>query len=466
MTTHHQQGNAVAEVFAAAVAAHVPSSATLLVAFSGGIDSSVLLHVAVTAALRPVRAVYVDHGLHPESADWGEYCRAVCQGYGVPFTVLPVAVDAAGESPEAAARAARYTALRANLGAAEVLLTAHHEQDQLETFLLQTLRGGVRGLAAMPLFAEGEGAPHLRPLLTVPDALIRHYAATHELQWRDDPSNAEVRFDRNYLRQEVLPGVLERWPGAASAVARSARLIGESGELLDELARADLGQAMPASHVAVERLQPLPHIRRKNALRYAIRHAGLPVPSERQLEEALSALLDSREDAQPVAAWPGARIRRFRDVLWLYAEHADPLEQLAHAPDCVDWLDPEQSVQLGKVRGIVESRIEPGAGFRASLAETELSIRFRVGGERLRPGPDARERTLKNLLQESDVLPWMRSNIPLIYAGEQLLAVGDIWVNHDFAARPDESGRVIVWRDHAALFHDAALSGDGLSGNL
>lgn len=467
MTTSQHRHDTIAEAYTAAVNAHVPAESKLVVAFSGGADSSVLLHVAVTTGLRPVRAVYIDHGLHPESAEWGEHCRSVCAGYAIDFRVIPVQVDTdSGDSPEAAARRARYAALRADLAANEMLLTAHHEQDQLETFLLQTLRGGVRGLAAMPLFTETDGAPHLRPLLTVPDALIRHYAAEHKLSWREDPSNAESRFDRNYLRHEVLPGLLERWPGAAAAVSRSARLIGESAELLDELARADLGQSTPVSHVAVGRLQQLPHIRRKNALRYAIRRAGLPVPAERQLEEALAALLDSRPDAQPVAAWPGARIRRFRDLLWLYAEHDDPLEQLAHAPAQLGWINPEQSVQLGKVRGIIESRIETGAGFSAVLSGDGLTIRFRGGGERLRPGPGARERTLKNLLQESDVLPWMRSNIPLIYAGEQLLAVGDIWVNHDVAAAPDEPGRVIIWRDHAALFHDAALSDDGLSGNL
>jgi tRNA(Ile)-lysidine synthase len=260
--------------------------------------------------------------------------------------------------------------------------------------------------------------------------------------------------------------MLDRWPSAATSVSRSARLIGESAELLDELARVDLGEAAGTNQIPVEQLTSLPSIRQKNSVRYAIRAYGLATPTERQLNEALEGLLASRPDSQPVASWPGVRIRRFRGVLWMYAEHDDPLEAVAHAPCSMNWQNPAQPLQLGKVRGVLELQDKPGEGFSTRLTEASLEIRFREGGERLRPSSGGSERTLKNLLQESDVLPWMRGNIPLLYSSGQLLAVGDIWINAEFAAQPDEAGRVLLWHDHAPVFHESALSGSGLSGKL
>ncbi len=219
--------------------------ASLCIALSGGVDSVALLHAAreVTAhhgGLR-LRALHVDHGLQPASLDWAAICRELCERLGVRCEVLELhLVPRKGESVEAEARTERYSALAAALEPGESLLTAHHADDQLETVLLQLFRGaGVAGLAAMPECAPLGPGHHLRPLLQVARVDLVAYAQALGLQWIEDPMNREARYDRSYLRHEVLPAILARWPAAARTVGRSARHLGEAQRLLEALAEAD-----------------------------------------------------------------------------------------------------------------------------------------------------------------------------------------------------------------------------------
>jgi tRNA(Ile)-lysidine synthase len=424
----------------------------LCIAFSGGMDSTVLLHAAANQTTYPVRAVYVDHGLSPEAGEWAAHCQEISAGLGVPFTAVKVKVDVAGgQGPEAAARTARYGILKTLLGDSEVLLTAHHEQDQMETFFLQMLRGsGVPGLSAMPLHSESNGFIHVRPMLNIAAETLRAYAEQTELTWVEDPSNAQQDFNRNFLRHEVMPVIKERWPAAARSVTRSARLNAEAAELLNELATADLHGLVEGRRLMMGTLADLSPARRKNALRYLLRHWEMAIPSEAQLSQALDALFDARADGQPEAAWPGVRIRRYRDSLWFFSEADDPLADCHSIAGTYNW-DSSASLDMGPVRGRLESNDAVGMGISVSCLSKPLEVRFRQGGERLRPTAKSRTRELKNLLQESDIVPWMRGHIPLIYSGDQLLAVGDLWVDAACAAGSSETGRMVRWTDHPPI---------------
>ncbi len=439
---------------AAALAAVVPGDARLVVAFSGGLDSTVLLH-----ALRQgrgagqLRAVHVNHGLHADAAAWAEHCRKLCAAWNIPFACLTVAVATkGGDGPEAQARAARYAALAANLKNDEFLVTAHHQQDQLETVLLALLRGaGVHGLAAMPARRQHQGMTLVRPLLEFTRTELEAAATAAGLHWLEDPSNLDASFDRNYLRHQVVPLLEQRWPAAARSAARTARLAADAMSILDELAAADCGSALRGACLQLACLRSLRAARQRNLLRWICRRLDLAVPSETQLDDALQSLLCDRPDAEPLAAWPGVRIRRYRDWLWFYSESNDPgAPAAAEHADVRHW-NPRTTLHLGPVRGNLRLAGESEPGIAAEYVAGDWQVRFRAGGEQLRPGPRAHRRDLKKLLQEAGVLPWMRGHIPLIYLDDQLLAAGDLWLNADHPAVAIHGGTALQWRDHAAL---------------
>jgi tRNA(Ile)-lysidine synthase len=435
----------------------------LCVAFSGGADSTALLAALAALAPRPtrLRAVYVDHRLQPQAAAWGRQCRRVARSLGVPCEVLVARIRrTAGESPEAAARAARYGLLAPRLAAGEALLTAHHEDDQLETVLLQLLRGaGLAGLAAMPpCMPLGRGLL-VRPLLGVPRAELRAWLRGTGVTWIEDPSNRDERFDRNYLRCQVLPAILGRWPGAAGAVARAARHVADAQRLLDALAAADADRASHGRALAVPVLRTLPPERRRNALRFWITRSGYLVPPTRRLEEIAGAMLAARRDAHPEVTWSGARVERAGELLLLRAVAAP--SAISHAASRAT----AGARQEGTAAGVLRWRwrrqprrqFAPGQGTLALEADARgpldldaldatLAIRLRRGGERLRPVRGGARRTLKSLLQEARVPLAERASMPLIYAGEQLVAVADRWVDESVQARPSSTRRArFVW---------------------
>lgn len=421
----------------------------ICVALSGGLDSSVLLHALVQAGAGPLRAIYVNHQLHPEAVQWGRHCQRLCRRLGVPFAVRLVTVDAgAGEGPEAAARRVRYGALAASLAAGEVLVTAHHQDDQAETVMLNLLRGaGIAGFAGIPREA-GLGATRvLRPLLDVPRAVLAAYAREAGLDWVEDPSNSDVRMDRNFLRHRVLPVLEERWPGLRGSVARSARLCAEASELLEDLGVQDGRRMQRAGRVLVARLRELSEPRQRNALRCLCRDALGSVPSERRLREGLAQLLNAGEDRNPVLAWRGGEIRRYRSALYVLPPAGPPPVDPAEA-----WrVRPGAVLDLGAGAGRLRLVRARGQGLAAARIGAELTVTFRSGGERLRPAGSAHRRELKKLLQERGIVPWMRERIPMIYSGERLAAVAHLWVSADFAAGATEPGLRVRWDDHPRL---------------
>ena len=298
----------------AALPGALPAATGFAVAFSGGRDSTVLLH-ALAGRVQPLRALHVEHGLHPQASDWADHCRAVAQSLGLPCEVLRLDEAPPSGNQEAWARERRYAALGAALGEEECLLTAHHAQDQAETLLLNLLRGsGPRGLAAMPARRRLPGGQYLaRPLLAIFPEQLADYAARHGLAWVEDPANQDRRFDRNFLRHEILPRLRERQPGAVAALARSA---GFAAELVagDDLAE-DLAALADGAQIDVAGLRALPECRRNRVFFAWLRAQGLPLPRRRMLAEIWRQMLDARRDSQPVVAWPGAELSRQRDKI-------------------------------------------------------------------------------------------------------------------------------------------------------
>lgn len=430
--------------------ARLPPShdSALAVAYSGGRDSTVLLHllreIAAPAALR---AIHVHHNLHPQAERWADLCARQCAQWDVPLELLRVDARAPrGESPEAWARRARYEALGAALRAGEALLTAHHQQDQAETLLLQLVRGaGPAGLAAMPRLTSLGGHPHLRPLIDAPASLIAEYAAQRRLTWIEDPSNAETRYDRNFLRRRVLPALEERWPRAAATVARAAAWQAEAAELLRALAGADLAAAVGATprRLRLDALAALPDPRRHNLLRGWLKGLGLPLPSAVQLRE-VDRLLAARRDAASCVRWHGVELRRFHDEVIAMS----PLPILATGGP-VPWRPGDGDLRLPT--GTLTASRRQGAGLaQSALAGKRTSIRYRAGGETLRLHAGGPSRPLKLLLQEWSIPPWLRDRLPLLYVEGDLAAVADRAIAAEFRAGPGAEGWVLQWTWDAA----------------
>lgn len=427
--------------------AALPAAACYWVGYSGGLDSHTLLHAA--AGLRGVLpgalcAVHVDHGLTPASGQWARHCAAVARGLGVDFKQCIVDARApAGESPEAWARKQRYEAFGVLVSEGEVLLTAHHLDDQAETVLLQLLRGaGPHGLAAMaPLKPFGQGWL-ARPLLAVSREQLQAYARAARLHWVEDQSNAELRFDRNVLRHEILPRLRSHWPQAAKTLARAARWQASAARLLDEAAAEGLDACIRADFgtLSVAALNALQPARRPYVIRAWLRRQALPMPSARHLDRILEDLLHPHVQGTPCVNWPGAQVRRYRDDLYALPGGFGP-----PAAGVLPWQPPQPLRIDGGELSAIEAQ---GRGLsQQACASARVAVRFRRGGERCRPAGRAHGQALKKLLQDAGVPPWRRARMPLIYLGEELAAVGDLWVCAGFEAGPGEPGWLIRWCD-------------------
>lgn len=431
--------------------ASLPAVPHYWVAYSGGVDSLALLHAL--AALRDtlpgeLGAVHVNHGLHAAAAEWAAHCTTVCRELGVPLVGLTVdGRPGAGDSPEAAARAARYAALERWLPAGHGLLTAQHRDDQAETLLLQLLRGsGVKGLAAMPEVAELGAGLLLRPLLAVSRHDLQAYADRQRLHWVEDPSNTDTGLDRNYLREHIVPELRRRWPAVAQTLARSAQHCAEAARILEQVAAADMVDlAGPAGKtLALGGLQALAPERRRNVLRFWLHERCGALPSTAVLSRILHDILASRPDASPCVRWRGIEVRRYRDRLHLLrqAPERDPGRRLAWSLD--------GCLELPDAGGTLYASRASGHGLRVAAVAGPVEVAFRQGGERCRPAGRAHHHSLKKLFQECAVPPWERPRIPLIYVGTELAAVAGFWVCEPFSAAPGEPGYAIEWSERHA----------------
>lgn len=450
----HPADRLVLEAVGVSYSAHA-SDARIAVAFSGGVDSAVLLDAAVrVAGASQCLALHVHHGLSPHADQWLAHCEAFARERGVEFKAQRVEVPTnAGVSIEAAARDARYRALDAlcSQHGVRALWLAQHADDQAETVLLQLLRGaGLPGLAAMAAeyAPPGATATRVRPLLHLLRAQLEDYARARALTWIEDESNADTRYARNALRHDVLPALAVTFPGFRDALARTAAHAASAQRLLNELARIDLDAATRNDGEALSRdaLLALDDDRALNLLRYWMRSLGLAAASTARLNDALRQLREINDAHHLRVDHAGRALRSYRgEIYWETGDSSEPADEtaLTERPfSQLEWSG-ESIWRLPQWRGtfVFADTVadDPLAVPASVLAAAPLSARSRSGGERMRNAALAPGRTLKNLFQEQGIPAWKR-DVPLLYVGETLLFVP--WLGVNRAALPPPSARV------------------------
>ncbi len=430
----------------ACLAAVVRPKSKVCVGLSGGRDSVALLHVLVQCRAEldvALSAIHVNHQISLHADSWAAFCAKLCETLAVPLHIERVTVKrAGGKGLEAAARDARYAAYAALDSDAIVL--AHHLDDQAETVLLQALRGaGLKGISGMPSVKTLKQAGQkliVRPLLEVESSALAAYAAQHQLAWIEDESNDDTRYFRNHLRHDVLPRIAVHAPHYRDSLTRLAKHAADAQQLLDELADIDSKPVIEREHLRLEPLLALSDPRAKNLLRYFFSRTGIPVPNAAQLDEILQQLRSRQPHHQTEIAWTN-RVLRCHAGLVHVAVAADYSAQTWRAA----WRG-ETTLVLPRGCGVL--RLQPSIGdgiARSRLAGETVTIRSRVGGERLRPDASRPRRTLKNLLQEARIPPWQRARMPLLYCGETLVWVAAIGVAADFAAGPNQASISVSW---------------------
>lgn len=446
MPAHDSAVATLHQAVAAALVRDVPAGAGIAVALSGGRDSVVLL--AALRALAPthahaLRAMHVNHGLSPASQRWSAFCGELCERWSIPFesTAVTVVRDA-GTSLENEARRARYDALAtiARAHACTHVALGHHRDDQAETLLLQLLRGaGPRGLAAMPAQRrDARGVTWWRPLLDVGRATIDAYIAATNLEYVEDESNARTRHRRNAIRHDVLPALAAVTPAAAAAIARAAQHQAEAVALADDLARIDAAAAIAHGTLARDALLALAPHRSRNLLRWFLRMHGLAAPSTARLAEVLAQFAHAGADSRAAVEHGGLVLALHRGRLHVHAP--------VPAPYAAEW---RGEAALALPHGTLAFTRVDGDGIAADRLDGTLHVRPRAGGERFRLAADRPRRALKAILHDAGWPPWQRRSVPLLFAGERLVAVPGLGPDSDYAASAGTPGLVVTWQPRA-----------------
>jgi tRNA(Ile)-lysidine synthase len=415
----------------AAIQANEFSGKRIVIAYSGGLDSSVLLH-KFSVLNDNIRAIHIHHGLHADADLWLQHCEHECQKLNIPLSIFRVRVDKQqGAGLEAAARIARYQAIASAMQYDELLLTAHHQNDQAETLLQRLMRAsGSQGLAGMRQYTESNGMPQYRPLLKVPRAELLAYAQHHRLTWIEDPSNTQTQFDRNFLRHDVLPLLQSRWPHAVSMLSRSADILREEHQCLNEQAALYLAQvqSLDPSVITISKLQALSPAWRAQVLRHWVNTLHCPALPSNVLQQIENELLFARHDSEATTRWERTCIRRWRDALYCSAEK----ENSAH-----DWQHLWQDLQAVK---LPDQNFWGWAGQSTTLAVTAeatqqyfggpLHLSFRRGGEKIQLPKRSHHSSIKQCLQALGIPPWQRQQLPLLSSADgECLAFGDVLIS-------------------------------------
>ena len=414
----------------------------ILVAFSGGLDSTVLLHQLVLwRAQHPdvaLRAIHIHHGLSPHADSWVQHCESVCAQWQAPLVVERVHLEDDGLGIEAQARRARYQAFAQTLLPGEVLMTAQHLDDQCETFLLALKRGsGPAGLSAMGENSPFAGTQLIRPLLAQTREALETWARQHKLCWIEDESNQDDTYDRNFLRLRVTPLLQQRWPHFAQATARSAALCAEQESLLDELLASDLADCITSrGTLLLTPLMMMSGVRRAALLRRWLAGLNAPMPSRDGLERIWQEVALAREDASPSFRLGEYEVRRYQSQLW-WVKSVD-----GQSETVIPWL--EWKTPLALPAGLGSVQLISAGDLRLPQADEVVSIRFKAPGLLHIVGRNG-GRKLKKIWQEQGIPPWRRDSTPLLFYGDTLIAAAGVFVTHEGLAKGEE-GVSLVWR--------------------
>ncbi|WP_198333096.1 tRNA lysidine(34) synthetase TilS [Legionella clemsonensis] len=396
----------------------------LFIGYSGGLDSTVLLHSLSTnpQLSSKLTAVHVNHGLSPNAQQWQQHCQEFCSKLGIPFIVRQVDFKRDANIEEAARRA-RYTVFSNLIDNKDCLILGHHLNDQAETLLLHLLRGtGIDGLAGMSSkkrFSRGE---LLRPFLSVSRAILEEYASAHQLQWINDESNENIAFSRNFLRHQVIPVLASRWPQVVNNLVRTSKHCRQAQENLDDLAKIDCPDLEKTStHLSLESLFTLNQTRLANVLRVWLKGNQVKLPPTVTFERLISEVIQAKPDANPEVSWEDNCVRRYQNTLYLVREVSGPLSP-------VSWTSFPEPLDLGPDLGTLQAHITSKG--LAVPPKSTIEVRFRQGGETL--NWHGQTKTLKKLFQEWQVPPWLRNRIPLVYINQQLACVVGYAVSDQF----------------------------------
>ena len=442
MATNHRDSfsSRIHQVLTDAFQAQHLVNPQLLVAFSGGLDSTVLLHIL--SKLRsefPLKlsAMHVHHGLSTNADVWANFCEKTCSNLNIPFQLKKVLIDkGSGLGIEAAARNARYQALSAPQ--ADFICLAQHQNDQAETLLLQLARGaGVKGLAGMAQVDLQRKL--LRPLLNVSRAELEAYAKQHRLQWIEDESNDDTHFDRNYMRHDVLPALQKRYSAIAQTLSRSAENLADASALLDDLAQLDAGNFAQNQKINLNLFKNLSEARQANLMRWWLAQNQIGMPSAQQLQQLLWQLLHAKLDATvKIKVAESQYIQRYQGSAYL-------VNECVKSPSInLLWLGEEVINLPNETRLIFTKKMGEGLALQAGF---KLRIKYREGGERFRPELGRPSRTLKYVLQASAMPPWQREQLPLIFMDETLVYIPNYGAAAELQAKPNETGCVITWME-------------------
>jgi len=417
-------------------------SQSFCIAYSGGMDSHVLLHALMTLRranpAMQLKAIHINHALNPKAAQWAEHCQRVCHDLDLEYaekTIDACLPPGNKQSPEAYAREERYKAFSESLQENECLLTAHHKDDQAETLLLQLFRGaGPKGLSSMPMQMPLAKGQLLRPLLPFTREELETYAKHHKLNWIEDDSNTNTDFDRNYIRHELIPIIHKRWPAATETISRTANHCADASELLDQLADQDYqsNKGTTTNTLSVPKLLALAPERQSNVLRYWLRLSNLPTPSQNKISQIQQTVLKSKPDATPEVKWKGGEVRRFQNEIYAMT----PLPDF-DSNTSLKW-DLKQRLILPANLGSLT--FKPAK--QTENAPTHLTIKFRQGGERCQLPNRKGTHSLKKLFQEWNIPTWQRDRIPLIYQDKILVAIPGYYTNDAFVHENSD----LIWK--------------------
>ena len=425
----------------------------ICVSLSGGVDSIVLLNALYQILDKgfAIRAIHINHNLYEGSQRWSDFCQKKCDQIQIPINIHSIKVNITeGFGIEAAARKARYHKLQKSIQEREWLMTAHHQDDQLETILLRMARGtGVEGLQGIQKKFDFGRGNILRPLLDVSKNEILEYATKKKLDWVEDTSNQETYFDRNFLRMKVIPTIKERWPTFSSSVSRLSNISTQTSTLLKELAEQDLGFNYSIKNLNIEILKNKSIGRVINIIRFLILKNEMSVPSMKVLNSGVNTLLNPKS-VNPSMVWDNYCIKRYLDNLYfLQLSELQPQQ----GNQLINW-PIDEPLKLDDNGSTLVAVMAKGQGLSLKKCHKNLDVQFRKGGESIRPVGHKITKKLKKLFQEDHIFPWVRDKIPLLYKKNELIGVGDLWFNQNYIASEEEDGFLVNWTRNISIKHN------------
>jgi tRNA(Ile)-lysidine synthase len=414
-------------------------SIPIIVGYSGGLDSSVLLHACHQLQqqhqFNQLSAVHINHGLQSQNDAWQQHCEESCLNYAIQLHRKKFNLAEQGDKSENAARQARYQVFSELLNTPKILLLAHHLDDQVETMLFRMIRGtGVHGLSGIPQTRALANGWIARPLLHSSREQLQRYAQKHQLDWVEDPSNLKSDYSRNYLRNQVLPSIQSKWPQYSHSFQQLSELALDQVQILDEVAEQDLNNIKQVTQgLCLEGFNQLSTPRRKNLLHFWVKLISGRSPSSGEINQAIMQLQQSSSHSIKIRLASGW-LRCYQKQLYFCA-HDEPskLSESSIWEDFNQLKSLENGVSL-VFKSIFVEENQSTLSIRPPQQGEVVSVRARSGGEIAKPVGRRHQTELKKIFQERAVPTWQREWLPLIYYGDKLAAVPGVFVDQAFAA--------------------------------